>query len=237
MRPNRALLVGLTAASLALPVSIGVPARQTSPTTAVRPWSTSSRAATARFRNLDTALAEGYVLNGGCVAAPSWAPWASITRSSACSTPCLDVNNPEVLVDQPRAGRAASRRRGVRHAGGSLERRPSRGDAATEGTPPPLYERPQSLRPRRLLRAARVGLEAEPEQPVRGLGTRGCHAWSTRWTTRRAARVKPPRRTEMPIARASRSPAGARRSAVMAADCRRHRSRQAGPGRIRGPEI
>ena len=173
MRANRALLVGLTAATLVLPVSIGVPRAAGTSDTGSPTLVDVVPTATARFRNIDNALADGYVINGGCVSGPELGAMGVHYAKFSLFDAVLDVNSPEVLVYEPRAGRAASRRRGVRHAGGRLERRPSRGDAATERTPPPLHERPQSLRPRRLLRAARVGLEAEPEQPVRGLESAG----------------------------------------------------------------
>ena len=70
MRSNRALLIGLTAASLALPVSIGVPRAAGMSDNGGPTLVDLVRAATARFRNVDTALAEGYVLNGGCVSGP-----------------------------------------------------------------------------------------------------------------------------------------------------------------------
>ena len=139
MRPNRALLVGLTAASLALPVAIGVPraagvSDDDGPTLADL-----VRAATARYRNVDAAVADGYVLNGGCVSGPELGAMGVHYAKFSLFDAVLDVREPEVLVYEPRQGGLHLVAAGVRHAGGRVGRRPFPGDAAVEGTPPALH--------------------------------------------------------------------------------------------------
>ena len=104
MRANRALLVGLTAATLALPVSIGVPRAAGTSDTGGPTLVDVVRVATARFRNVDTALAEGYVLNGGCVSGPELGAMGVHYAKFSLFDAVLDVNNPEVLVYEPRDG-------------------------------------------------------------------------------------------------------------------------------------
>jgi hypothetical protein len=104
MRVNRALLAGLTAASLALPVSVGVP-RAAGMSDGGGPTLVDAvRAATARFRNVDTALAEGYVPNGGCVSGPEQGAMGVHLAKFSLFDAVLDVNSPEVLVYEPRQG-------------------------------------------------------------------------------------------------------------------------------------
>jgi hypothetical protein len=103
MRANRTLLIGLTTASLALPVAMDVPraaGTPDNPPTLVD----LVRTATARFRNVDTALAEGYVVNGGCVSGPEQGAMGVHLAKFSLFDAVLDVNNPEVLVYEPRQG-------------------------------------------------------------------------------------------------------------------------------------
>ena len=102
--PNRALLVGLTAASLALPVSIGVPRAAGTSDDGGPTLVDVVRAATARFRNVDTAIAEGYVLNGGCVSGPELGAMGVHYAKFNLFDAVLDVTEPEVLVYEPRQG-------------------------------------------------------------------------------------------------------------------------------------
>ena len=104
MRANRTLLIGLTAASLALPVATGVPRAAGMSDNSGPTLVDAVRAATARFRSLDTALAEGYVLNGGCVSGPEQGAMGVHYAKFSLFDAVLDVNNPEVLVYEPRQG-------------------------------------------------------------------------------------------------------------------------------------
>ena len=104
MRLNRAFLIGLTAASLALPAAIGVPraagvSDDDGPTLADL-----VRAATARYRNVDAAVADGYVLNGGCVSGPELGAMGVHYAKFSLFDAVLDVREPEVLVYEPRQG-------------------------------------------------------------------------------------------------------------------------------------
>ena len=104
MPAHRALLIGLTTASLALPVSIGVP-RASSPSDTDGPTLAEVvRAATARFRNIDNAFADGYVVNGGCVSGPELGAMGVHLAKFSLFDAVLDVNSPEVLVYEPRQG-------------------------------------------------------------------------------------------------------------------------------------
>jgi hypothetical protein len=104
MRVNRALLIGLTAASLALPVAIGVPRAAGTSDDRGPTLVDLVRAATARFRNVDTAIAEGYVLNGGCVSGPEQGAMGVHYAKFSLFDAVLDVREPEVLVYEPRQG-------------------------------------------------------------------------------------------------------------------------------------
>src|SRR5688572_25079507 len=104
MRANRALLIGLTTASLALPVAIGVPRAASTSDNGNPTLVDLVRGATARFRNVDTAIAEGYVLNGGCVSGPELGAMGVHYAKFSLFDAVLDVNNPEVLVYEPRQG-------------------------------------------------------------------------------------------------------------------------------------
>ena len=63
------------------------------------------RQATERFRDLDDALAAGYVQNGGCVSGPEEGAMGVHFAHPALFDDQLDVENPEVLVYEPRNGR------------------------------------------------------------------------------------------------------------------------------------
>jgi hypothetical protein len=104
MTGTRAILVGLTVASLALPASIGVPRAEGASDGGGQTLVDVVRTATARFRTIETALAEGYVPNGGCVSGPELGAMGVHLAKFSLFDDVLDVNNPEVLVYEPRQG-------------------------------------------------------------------------------------------------------------------------------------
>jgi hypothetical protein len=63
------------------------------------------REATARFRDVSVAIAEGYALNGGCVSGPQAGAMGVHYAKSTLFDGTLEVENPEVLVYEPRGGR------------------------------------------------------------------------------------------------------------------------------------
>jgi hypothetical protein len=63
------------------------------------------REATARFRDINDAIAAGYVQNGGCVSGPEEGAMGVHFAKQALFDGEIDVDNPEVLVYEPRNGR------------------------------------------------------------------------------------------------------------------------------------
>jgi hypothetical protein len=63
------------------------------------------RQATERFRNVNNALAAGYVQNGGCVSGPEEGAMGVHFANFPLFDDVIDVQNPEVLVYEPRNGR------------------------------------------------------------------------------------------------------------------------------------
>lgn len=104
MTRSRVILAVLTVASLALPVSIGVPRAEGVADDGGSTLVEVVRVATARFRNVENALADGYVLNGGCVSGPEAGAMGVHYAKFSLFDDVLDVNNPEVLVYEPRQG-------------------------------------------------------------------------------------------------------------------------------------
>ena len=135
-----------------------------------------------------------------------------------------------------RCGEAAARRRGVHRAGRRLAREPpARRPAATGRSSVPLRSRTESLWPRRVLRAARVGVRAQSErrlrrlEPERVLRTVGAVAADTertpgaRWSASRRAPVVPCPMRRLPAPR-SRQHAGRRRPLTIRAAEGLHRA-------------
>jgi hypothetical protein len=104
MTGSRVILAGLTVASLVLPVSIGVPRAAGMADGDGQTLVDVVRVATARFRNIEQAFAEGYVENGGCVSGPEAGAMGVHLAKFSLFDDVLDANNPEVLVYEPRQG-------------------------------------------------------------------------------------------------------------------------------------
>jgi hypothetical protein len=104
MRANRALLIGLTTASLVLPASAGVTRAEGPPDNGGPTLVDVVREATARYRNINNAFADGYVVNGGCVSGPELGAMGVHLAKFSLFDAVLDVNTPEVLVYEPRQG-------------------------------------------------------------------------------------------------------------------------------------
>ena len=62
------------------------------------------REATERFRDLNVAIAEGYVQNGGCVSGPEQGAMGVHFAKFALFDDAIAVDQPEVLVYEPRHG-------------------------------------------------------------------------------------------------------------------------------------
>jgi hypothetical protein len=105
---RRYLICGLTAASLLTPASARVVNTQaaqhdghgslTGPIAAVRE-------ATERFRDVNAAIAAGYVQFQGCVSGPERGAMGVHYSNFALFDGRIDVENPEVLIYEPRNGR------------------------------------------------------------------------------------------------------------------------------------
>jgi hypothetical protein len=63
------------------------------------------RMATEQFRDVSAAIAAGYVLNGGCVSGPEEGAMGVHYAKFALFDAIIDVEEPEVLVYEPRNGR------------------------------------------------------------------------------------------------------------------------------------
>lgn len=63
------------------------------------------RAATEKFRDVDAAIAAGYMLNGGCVSGPQEGAMGVHYAKFDLFDAMLNVDEPEVLVYEPRNGR------------------------------------------------------------------------------------------------------------------------------------
>jgi hypothetical protein len=63
------------------------------------------RQATERFRDVNNAMAAGYVQNGGCVSGPEEGAMGVHFANPPLFDDVIDVQNPEVLVYEPRNGR------------------------------------------------------------------------------------------------------------------------------------
>jgi len=63
------------------------------------------RRATEQFRDVDAAIAAGYVLNGGCVSGPEEGAMGVHYAKFGLFDATLNVEEPEVLVYEPRNGR------------------------------------------------------------------------------------------------------------------------------------
>ena len=104
------LIWGLTAASLLTPASVrvvrteGPPhANHDGPTRGPLPEAV--RQATERFRDVNDAIAAGYVQFGGCVSGPEEGVMGVHFSNFALFDDKLDVEHPESLVYEPRNGR------------------------------------------------------------------------------------------------------------------------------------
>ena len=104
------LISCLSAASLLAAASIGVvrveAAQHGSHSSDPKaPLPEAVRQATERFRNINEATAAGYVQNGGCVSGPEQGAMGVHYANPAGFDGIVDVEQPEVLVYEPRNGR------------------------------------------------------------------------------------------------------------------------------------
>ena len=103
------LIWGLTAASLLTPASVSVvraQAERHAGHAIVRgPLPEAVRQATERFRDVNDAIAAGYVQNGGCVSGPDEGAMGVHFAKPALFDGNVDVEHPEVLVYEPKNGR------------------------------------------------------------------------------------------------------------------------------------
>ncbi len=102
------LICGLTAVSLLTPASVTVVETQSAQHAdhaSIRgPLPEAVRQATERFRDLNDAIAAGYVQNGGCVSGPEEGAMGVHFANFALFDGQVDVQHPEVLVYEPRDG-------------------------------------------------------------------------------------------------------------------------------------
>ena len=109
------LIVALTAAGLLMPSSVSTVRTQSAQHAGhgsgassgpIRgPLPEAVRRATARFRDVNAAIAAGYVQFQGCVSGPDEGAMGVHYSNFALFDAVLDVENPEVLVYEPRNGR------------------------------------------------------------------------------------------------------------------------------------
>jgi len=101
------LVCSLTAVLLLTPISSVVKAQsaQHSSHETAGPLPDAVRQATERFRDVNDAIAAGYVQNLGCVSGPEEGAMGVHYVKPALFDDQLDVENPEALVYEPRRGR------------------------------------------------------------------------------------------------------------------------------------
>lgn len=108
---SRHAIWALTAAFLLAPVSEGVGRTQglqlqhAGHGSANGPLPEAVRKATARYRDVNQAIADGYALFQGCVSGPERGAMGVHYSKSDLFDATLDVEHPEVLVYEPRNGR------------------------------------------------------------------------------------------------------------------------------------
>ena len=172
MNPKH-LLLSLTAAALLTPASIGVVRSEGSQHGSHNAGNNAStlpdavRKATERYQDVRQAIAAGYVQSGGCVSGQEEGAMGVHYVKGTLFDGKLEVEKPEALVYEPK-------RNGqlelvaveyITPAAAWLASHPGSA-AGSDGAPVSFYPRPQSLRPRRFLRAARLGLEEQPPRPI-----------------------------------------------------------------------
>ena len=132
------------------------------------------RAATERFKDVAVAEAEGYGLMFGCVSGPDWgAMGLHYVNLALVADGELDPTRPEIVIYEPLPnGRA-------RLIGADFLVFASAWHATNQATPElgrpadaPVRE-PEPVRPARLLHAARLGLEGQPDGHVLQLALEG----------------------------------------------------------------
>jgi hypothetical protein len=109
---GKCLIWSLTAASLIAPASVGM-AKSEEPQNSTAhavdhvsgPLPRAVREATERFQDVNNAIADGYVQNGGCVSGPQQGAMGVHYVKPALFDDKIDVENPEALVYEPRRGR------------------------------------------------------------------------------------------------------------------------------------
>jgi hypothetical protein len=103
------LIWNLTAASLLASSSVGVAGTEQGDHerhgVVGGPLPRAVREATARFRDINIAIAEGYIENGGCVSGQERGAMGVHYVKPALFDDEIDVESPEVLVYEPRNGR------------------------------------------------------------------------------------------------------------------------------------
>ena len=175
------LICVLTAAWLLTPPAVDIVSTQagqhashgsTSTGNTRGPLAAAVRHATERYRDVNEALAVGYVQFGGCVSGPEegamgvhFVELRALRRSSSRS------KHPEVLVYEPRERSTPPRCGRIRHTGGCVA-----WPVMTMSTLPHLMGHlfhfapgPNRYGPAGVLRAARLGLEEQPAWDIRRL--------------------------------------------------------------------
>jgi hypothetical protein len=100
------LVWSLTAVALLTPASvIALRGAQHASQTTSAPLADAVRQATERFRDVDQAIAEGYVQFQGCVSGPEEGAMGVHYSNFALFDDKVDVEHPEALVYEPRNGR------------------------------------------------------------------------------------------------------------------------------------
>jgi len=181
------LASSLIALSLLLPASSGVVRIEAAQHGGAQHMSHSAstlpgavRRATARFLDVDDAIAAGYVQFQGCVSGQNLGAMGVHYVNPALFDDRLEVDQPEALVYEPKRGRRlqlvaveyitpAAAWQGSHDVGVQ---------PALERTSLSLRARSEPLRAGGVLRAARLGVEGQPARHVRGLESAvSCEDW------------------------------------------------------------
>lgn len=104
MNARRLMLTGVAAVTLVLPLSIDVPAAGSTSSDGETTLVDTVRAATARYRHVENALADGYAHTGSCVSGPEEGAMGVHFAKLSLFDGTLDPETPEVLVYEPRPG-------------------------------------------------------------------------------------------------------------------------------------
>ena len=128
------------------------------------------RDATARFRDVTVAESEDYVLKFGCVSGSDFgAMGVHFVNFDLVGDGTINIKYPELLVYEPaKNGHLNLVAADYLVDSGTLGRAQP-GPTGAQRTAVPPVRRPQSLRPRPVLHAARLGVEGQPQRDVHEL--------------------------------------------------------------------